>query len=85
MVKKKCYNGTSMKNEKTVFYSKLNNIKVKVRFTLQPAMKTQRSRRRRSSRHIVLLFHCDGGGWLRPCPGCFIPRNDPLPTVQKDG
>jgi hypothetical protein len=48
----RCYNATSRKNESTVFYSKLNNMKVKVKFTRQPAMK---GRRKRRSRHIVLL------------------------------
>ena len=34
MVKKRCYNATDRKNESTVFYSKLNNMKVKVKFTI---------------------------------------------------
>ena len=27
----------------------------------------------------------DGGGWSRPRPGRFIPRNDPVPIVQEAG
>lgn len=26
-----------------------------------------------------------GGGWSTPCPGCFTPRKDPVPTVEEAG
>jgi hypothetical protein len=56
---------------------------VKVKITLEKAMKAQRG-----SKGIPLLFltsALDGGGWSTPRPGRFIPGNDPVPIVQEAG
>ena len=34
---------------------------------------------------LSLTIVLDGSGWLMPCPGCFNPRNDLIPTVQEVG
>ena len=58
-------------------YSCVDDIKVKVKVTLEQAMKAQRR-----SRGIALIFYLtsalDGGGWLTPRSGRFTPVNDPV-------
>jgi hypothetical protein len=55
-------------------------IKVKVKFTLEQAVKAQRG-----SRGIALLFPLtsalDRGGWSTPRPRRFTPGKDPVPIV----
>jgi hypothetical protein len=55
-------------------------VKVKVKFTLEQAMKAHRGRR-----GIALLFLLtsvlDGGGWSAPRLGRFTPGKDPVPIV----
>jgi hypothetical protein len=57
--------------------------KVKVKFTLEQAMKSQRG-----SRGIALTLSLTSaldGGWSTPHPGRFTPRNDPVPIVHETG
>jgi hypothetical protein len=58
--------------------------KVKVKFTLEQAMKAQRGSRGNSST-LSLTSALDGGGWSKPRPGRFIPANDPVSIVQEAG
>jgi hypothetical protein len=61
----------------------LDGIKVKVKITLEQAMKAQRR-----SRGIPLLFltlAVDGDGWSTPRPDRFTPEIQPVPIVQEAG
>jgi hypothetical protein len=53
--------------------------KVKVKLTLDQAMKTQRG----VEVQLYSFFNLGGrwGGWSTPHPGRFTPRNDPVPIV----
>jgi hypothetical protein len=57
--------------------------KVKVKFTLEQAMKAQKGSRDITT--LSLTSALDGVGWLTPRPGRFTPGNDPVPVVQEAG
>jgi hypothetical protein len=53
--------------------------KVKVKLTLEQAMKAQRE----STGNLYSFFNLGNrwGGWSTPRPGRFTPGNDPVPIV----
>ena len=58
--------------------------KVKVKFTLEQALKAQRGEKRYSST-LSLTSALDGGRWSTPHSGRFTPRKDLVPIVQEAG
>ena len=58
----------------------ISKIKVKVKFTLQPAMKAHMGKYK-CTRTLSLTSELDGGGWLTPCNGCFNSKNDTVHIV----
>jgi hypothetical protein len=53
--------------------------KVKVKFTLEQAMKAQRGSSGITT--LSLTSALVGGGWSKPRPGSFTPGKDPVPIV----
>jgi hypothetical protein len=56
-------------------------VKVKVKFNLEPATKTQSS----IGTALFLISARDRNVWSVPCPGRFTPEKDPVPIVQEAG
>ena len=55
-------------------------VKVKVRFTLEQAMKAQKGGGG-NSYTLSLTSKLDGNEWSTPRPGRFTPGKDPVPIV----
>jgi hypothetical protein len=58
---------------------------VKVKFSLELAMKAQKGRRPIALLFFFLTWAPDGGGWTKPRPGRFKAGKDPVPIVQEVG
>jgi hypothetical protein len=61
-----------------------STVKIKVKFTLEQATKTQRGSRGYSST-LSLTSVLDEDGRSTPRPGCITPRKDPVPIVYEAG